>query len=108
MLKKRVLITTTLIGALLAAPAFAGKGEEKSEEHTANYKEHMQQRQKMHMNMMQALADTMTILRDLNHQPSAEDKKRLTDMINQMNEMMAQHKSMGDKMGKHKDGGHKH
>lgn len=118
MSKNKLLMTAGLIGALIAAPAFAGKDKEsddKSAGHMENYKEHMQQRQQMHMDMMQAMVDTMTILRDINHQPSAEEKKHLTDLINQMNEMMTKHKSMDkdsmksmdDKMGKHPmDGKH--
>ncbi len=117
MSKNSLLITTTLIGALLAVPAFADKDKEKSGEgsgHTANHKEHFQQRQQMHMDMMKMMADTMTILRDLNHQPSADEKKRLTDMINRMNEMLAQHKTMDEgamksmdhKMGSPKGAGH--
>ncbi len=119
MSKNKLILTAGLIGALIAAPAFAGKDKEsddKSAGHMENYKEHMQQRQQMHMDMMQAMVDTMTILRDINHQPSAEEKKHLTDLIKQMNEMMAKHKSMDessmksmdDKMGKHPMGAGHH
>ncbi len=114
MSKNKLLITASLIGALIAAPAFASKdkdkeSDDKSAGHMENYKEHMQQRQQMHMDMIQAMVDTMTILRDINHQPSAEKKKHLSYLINQMNDMMAKHKSMDessmksidDKMGKH-------
>ena len=107
MSKSRLLITTTLMAALLAAPAFAGKDKEKSGEdgsHMANYKEHFQQRQQMHMDMRKMMADTMTILRDLNHQPSADEKKRLTGMIARMNEMMTQHKTMDESAMKAMDG----
>lgn len=104
MSKMRLLLTTSLIGALIAAPAFAGKDKEENSggsNDSGRYQEHLQQRHQMDMEMMRMMADTMTILRDINHQPSAEDKKRLTDMIKQLNEMMARHKEMGEKMMKH-------
>jgi len=108
MSKNKLLITASLIGALIAAPAFASNdkdkvSDDKSAGHMENYKEHMQQRQQMHMDMMQAMVDTMTILRDINHQPSAEEKKHLTDLINQMNGMMAKHKSMDESSMKSMD-----
>lgn len=106
MTKNKLMITASLIGTLIAAPAFAAKDKE-SDGHMANYKEHFQQRQQMHMDMMQMMIDTMTILRDINHQPSAEEKKHLSDMIKQMNEMMANHKKMEEEMGKQMmNGGH--
>ncbi len=106
MSKNKLLMTAGLIGALIAAPAFAGKDKEsddKSAGHMANYKEHMQQRQQMHMDMMQAMITTMTILRDINHQPSADEKKKLTDLIKQMNDMMAKHKAMDESAMKSMD-----
>jgi hypothetical protein len=106
MSKNRLLISASLIGALIAAPAFAAMDKDKdkeSEGHMANYKEHMQQRQQMHMDMMQAMITTMTILRDINHQPSADEKKKLTDLIKQMNDMMAKHKAMDESAMKSMD-----
>lgn len=106
MSKNRLLFTTSLIGALLAAPALADRDKDENSggsNDNGRYKEHFQQRHQMDMDMMKMMADTMTILRDLNHQPSAEEKKRLTGMIKQLNEMMARHKEMSEKMMKYMD-----
>ncbi len=108
MSKNKLLLTTGLIGALLAAPAFAGKDKDDAgmrDDEPARYKEHFQQRHQMGVDMMQTMIDTMTILRDLNHQPTAEEKKHLSDMIKQMNDMMAKHKEMDEKAMKYMEEG---
>jgi flavin-dependent dehydrogenase len=105
MSKNKLLITAGLIGALLAAPAFAAKDKDDEADYKARYKEHFQQRHQMGVDMMQTMIDTMTILRDLNHQPTAEEKKHLSDMIKQMNDMMAKHKEMDEKAMKYMDEG---
>lgn len=94
------MITTTVITTLLAAPALASRDKD---DDRMRYREHIQQRQQMHMEMMQMMTETMTILRDLNHMPSAAEKKRLGDMIRQMNEMMAKQKDMDEKVMKYMD-----
>lgn len=100
-MRKTALTCIMLIGALATAPAYAGKEKEEGGmggDEKGSYMEHMKQHQQMEMEMMRMLADTMSILRDLNHQPSSEEKKRLSDMIKQLNDMMARHKEMGEKM----------
>ena len=107
MLKNRLLITASLIGALIAAPAFAAKDkdDDKSGGEWGHYKENMQQRHQMNMDTMQMMINTMTILRDMNHQPGPDEKKRLTDMIKQMNDMMARQKEMNEKAMKYMEDG---
>jgi len=100
MQKSKLLITTGLIGTLLAAPAFAAQ-DKTDKGDWGRYKENMQQRHQMNMDMMQMMVDTMTILRDMNHQPGPEEKKKLSDMIKQMNDMMARQKDMNDKAMKY-------
>ncbi len=42
--------------------------------------------------MMEMVRDTMAIVRDLNHKPSAADKKKLSTMIDRMDEIIASEK----------------
>ncbi len=42
----------------------------------------------VHIDLMKMLADTMEILRDLNHKPTDKEKAHLNDMINQLHDMM--------------------
>jgi len=86
-----VLLSTTMLGS-----AFASKDDDNKMRN--NYQEHYQQRHQMNMDMMQMLSETMTVLRDLNHKPSAEEKARLDQMINQLDKIMATHKKMGGMM----------
>ncbi len=94
------LLSTGLISALFVSPVFAGKNND--DDKRKKYQQHYTQRHQMHMDMMQMLSETMTVLRDLNHKPSAEEKARLSDMIKQLDEMMATHKEMGSMMMKQK------
>ncbi len=96
-----ILTTIGLLGAIVFGPAFAGKND--NNDMRKNYQEHYKQRHQMNIDMMQMLSETMTILRDINHKPSAEEKARLGDMIKQLDGMMAKHKEMGGMMMKHKD-----
>ena len=105
--KTTILLTTVLLSSTpFISPAFASKSD--GDDKRKNYQEHYQQRHQMNMDMMQMLAETMTILRDLDTSPSAEQKARLGDMVKQMEEMMSSHKMMGDKgmqrMDKHMKG----
>lgn len=98
---RKMIIGMAVCATLLIPSAYAGshKGGERGD-----YKEHYKKRHQMGMDMMQVMVETMTILRDLNHKPSADEKARLSEMIKQMETMMADHKQMGKmhkKMGKH-------
>jgi hypothetical protein len=106
MSKSKLLIATSLISALIAAPAFAAKDKDDDKrDDWGPYRENMQQRHQMNMDAMQMMIDTMTILRDMNHQPGADEKKKLSDMIKQMNDMMARQKDMNEKAMKYMDDG---
>jgi len=105
MKKNTIFLCASLICALLFSPVFAGKSDD--DEKRKPYQEHYKQRHQMNIDMMQMLSETMTILRDINHQPSSEEKARLSDMIKQLDEMMVSHKKMADQAGKyyeHRDG----
>ncbi len=51
--------------------------------------EMMQEHHKMKLETMEMLRETMEILRDLNHKPSKEEKKKLSKMIERLEEMEA-------------------
>jgi len=94
MKKQTIFLCAGLISTLLISPVFASNNDD---DKLKNYQEHYKQRHQMNMDMMQMLSETMTILRDINHKPSATEKTRLGDMIKQLEQMMAEHKMMADK-----------
>lgn len=96
MKRTSIILSSALISALIAAPVFASKNDD-DDDRKARYKEYYMQRHQMNMDMMQMLSETMTILSNLNHMPSAKEKQRLNDMIKQLNEMMETRKEMWDK-----------
>ena len=62
--------------------------------------EMMKARQQMMTDMMVMLKETMSILKGLNHKPSAGEKEKLGDMIASMDKMIAHHDEMHEKMRK--------
>lgn len=89
----RSMITAVAAVLLLAAPAMAGSGGHdthgKMMKHQDTIMEHTSM---MHDNMVM-MKEVMGILRDLNHTPTPEQKKRLTVMMGNMDKMM--NKMMG-------------
>ena len=104
--KKTRFLCAGLISALFVSPVFASKDNDNDKR--KNYQEHYKQRHQMNIDMMQMLSETMVILRDINHKPSAAEKARLSDMIKQLDEMMMSHKNMADQAGKHHERGDGH
>ncbi len=102
MKKTSLILSSALIGSLIAAPALAGKMND-NDDRKARYKEHYQQKHQMQMDMMHMLSETMSILKGLNHMPSAKQQEQLGEMIEQLDEMMEMHKEMSGMMMKHKD-----
>ena len=94
MKKITTIFTAGLLSIAMLSPAIASDDDEKR----TPYQEHYKQRHQMNIDMMQMLSETMTILRDINHQPSAAEKARLSDMIKQLDEMMVAHKKMQGKI----------
>lgn len=92
---RNLLLTSALLTAGLTSIAFAS--DDKNDDDRERYKEHYQQRHQMGMDMMRMLSETMTILRKLEHRPSESEKKKLGDMIAQLDDMIKQHKEMGDR-----------
>lgn len=85
--KIRLLALAVLVSATLAAsPAAAGMKD--------GMKDGMDNRYYHMSGVMEMLKETMTILRDLNHRPTDAEKQKLTEMINQIDEMMMKKKEM--------------
>ena len=63
----------------------------------------MAEHQQMGQDMMGMLKETMSILKDMNHQPGAAQKQRLDEMMGRLDAMMEQHKSMMEKKQEWKD-----
>ncbi len=60
--------------------------------------EMMKTRQKLALETMAMLRQTMTILQGLNHEASAEDKEMLGNMAGRLETMMSDSQEMGKKM----------
>ncbi len=81
-----------------------GKGHHKGNMDMVGKKSHgggmemMQARHQMMNDMMGMLKETMSILKGLNHKPSAGEKEKLGDMIASMDKMIAHHDEMHEKM----------
>ncbi len=99
-----------LPAALLGLALSTGHTLADSDEHKADYNMMMQERHAMMNDMLSMMKTTMGILRDLNHQPSAEQKRQLSEMMAGIDEMMANsdrmHKMMKGMMHGKGMGGH--
>ena len=73
-----LLFAVIIASSLSIAPAFA----------------EMKEHQAMYQDAMGMLKETMMILKDLNHTPSADQKKKLDEMIMKMDGMMKKHQEM--------------
>ncbi len=90
---QKLLIATAITTTLLAPNVFAGKDHGDKKHHENG----MHAGYKMHHEMTMMLKTTMEILRDLNHQPSAAEKEKLTEMIGKIDNMLEQHTKMKKK-----------
>ncbi len=90
---QKLLIATAITTTLLAPNAFAGKDHGDKKHHESG----MHAGHKIHHEMTTMLKTTMEILRDLNHQPSAAEKEKLTAMISKIDNMLEQHTKMKKK-----------
>ncbi len=107
-MKKAGLIAAAVLAATLAsAPLLAQDGMNPMPmDHSTmggpaepgKYGEMMMKRQKTTEEMMGMMKETMTILRDLKHTPTAEQKEKLNDMIKRMDGMMKEHEETMKKM----------
>ena len=89
--------TTLLLAAVIAlsiviTPAFADMSEKKGDMMGGDMM--MKDHQGMCQDAMGILKETMTILKDMNHTPSAEQKKKLEEMITKIDGIMKKHKEM--------------
>lgn len=94
-----LILGATLISALAVSPVFADENHHGNGKATKSYKQHHQ----MGIDTIQMLSETMTILRDMNHRPSDEEKARLSEMIDQLNAKIAKYE---DRMNKTRDHHH--
>jgi len=74
-------------------PAMMKQDKEKMGGHMMDPK-HRAEHQKMMQDTLGMARDVMVILRDMKHQPSAEQQKKLDGMIKRMDEIIKQHEDM--------------
>ncbi len=99
--------STIVIAILLALTLFTATDSfsgdkhmqgDKKDGHSMMMQGDMQEHHKMMTDMMGMIKDTMGIVKDLNHKPTAEQKEKLSDMIDNMEGIMKMHE---EKMKKH-------
>jgi hypothetical protein len=95
MLNKRLVICAVLflfsLGAVPVASGQMGPGKMDPEMRMKHHK--------AMGDLMEIVKETMDIVRNLSHVPGAAQKKRLTEMMNQLDEMIKKHEEMGEKRG---------
>lgn len=104
----KIFTVFALAGALAAGNAFAadtaGATGEATKDHKTMWRGMMKEHQQTMMEVKGMLKDVMVILKDLNHQPSAADRQKLTDNIARLDEIMKKEKEMAEKWKEmHKD-----
>lgn len=106
-MKKINLWMVVLFAAVLACPLVSHADEKKMEgsmmgkgSMSSMYPQMMEQRKEMMNDMMGMMKETMGILKDLNHAPTADQKKKLTEMITKLDDMTKKHDAMHEDMMK--------
>jgi len=107
-MKKTNLWATALFVAILALPLVAiadekpmmGGGMMGQGAMSGMYPQMMEQRKEMMNSMMGMMKETMGILKNLNHSPSADQKKKLDEMMSKLDDMMKKHDAMHEEMMK--------
>lgn len=84
------LFIVAIIASTLTIPSASAKMGGKKGVMMNNMTEHHQ----MMQDMMGMMKETMAVLKDLNHSPTAEQKTRLDEMINKMDGFMKKHEEM--------------
>ena len=92
-----VVVATGFAAMLISAPVFADMDKDdsgKSGDKREMYMKMAQERHEMSIDMMKMLRDTMEIVKNLEHRPTAEEKEKLGKMISQMDEMISKHEKI--------------
>ncbi|MBI5599778.1 MAG: hypothetical protein HY890_08610 [Deltaproteobacteria bacterium] len=97
-------ILTFFTGALMIfsialAPALAGEkgdmgGMMMGDDMKGPHREDMIEHHRMTQDALRMLRETMVILRDLSHKPTAEERKKLDGMISRLDDMVKKHEEM--------------
>lgn len=94
------LILVLLTSLLFTTAVWADKDdkERRDDDQWSDFRMVMTQRHEMMVGMMKMTRETMEILKNLNHKPSAAEKEKLAMMIEDLDRMMARDKEMSNKM----------
>ncbi len=105
-MKKAMIAMGLVTSVALMSSVVVAEDDDRRGEYRNDYREHYRERHQMNMDLMKMLMDTMEIVRDLNHKPTADEKKHLDVMVNEMKRMMDRHKEMEKWMDReYRDGG---
>lgn len=85
---------------LFASGAVLADSDENNDENWNDFSAMMTERSKMLRTTMMMLRETMQIVKDMNHHPSAADKEKLAKMIDETNGLMEHEAELGKKMMK--------
>lgn len=107
-MKKTNLCIAVALAAALSSPVLSpaedkpmmGGGMMGQGKMSSMYPKMMEQRKEMMDSMMAMMKQTMGILKDLNHTPSADQKKKLEEMMSNLDDMIKKHDAMHDDMMK--------
>lgn len=92
-----------LVAVMLLASVgtvMASDKDKKDGDDWADFRMMMTERNKMVRSMMAMTRETMKIVRDMDHRPSAADKQKLSDMIDDIDKLIEHDVDTGKKMMK--------
>jgi len=94
------ILVVTIAMVLSAGTVLASDDKDGSKEDWSDFRMMMTERNKMVRSMMAMTRETMMIIRDMNHKPSADDKKKLDGMITDIDKLIEHDVETGKKMMK--------
>ena len=99
-MKQLQVFIVAVVMCLSAGVVMADSKDKKDGDDWAVFRTMMTERNKMVRSMMAMTRETMKIVRDMNHKPSAEDKDKLNTMINDIDKLIEHDVDTGKKMMK--------
>lgn len=97
----KIFTAFALAGALFAGNTFAadaaGASGDSRKDHSAMWREMMKEHHEAMTEIKGMLKDVMVVLKDLNHQPSAADRQKLSSNIARLDDIIKKEKEMAEK-----------
>ena len=97
---RAIMIVAMLMAMMLLGGSIWADDDATKTDEWADFRTMMTERHKMVRSLMTMTRETMTIVKNMEHHPSAADKKKLDNMINDVDSMIEQDVEIGKKMMK--------